>query len=128
MIMVPTLPGSGLSARDQARKGRAYLLGTPFEVFERQVREQLQGMLGSAGFDHERDIAEITVNRWAHGYSYFANGLFDDEDEVERIIDQARKPIGNITIANSDSDWNPYAHAAIDQAWRAVGELTGKEA
>ena len=68
MIMVPTLPGSGLSARDQARKGRAFLLGTPFEVFENMVRGQLQGMLGSAGFDHQRDIAAITVNRWAHGY------------------------------------------------------------
>lgn len=127
MIMVPTLPGSGLSARDQARKGRAFLLGTPFEVFENMVRGQLQGMLGSAGFDHQRDIAAITVNRWAHGYSYFYNSLFDDEDEADRLVEQGRQPIGNITIANSDADWNPYAHAAIDQAWRAVTEF-GREA
>lgn len=127
MIMVPVMPGSGLSARDQARKGRAYLLGTPFAEIERQTREQLQAMFGPGGFDHQRDIAEITVNRWAHGYSYFFNGMFDDEDESDRIIERARQPIGNITIANSDSDWNPYAHAAIDQAWRAVSELSGGE-
>ena len=128
MIMVPTMPGSGLSAREQARKGRAFLLGTSFAEFERMTREQLQGMLGSAGFDHERDIAEITVNRWAHGYSYFVNGLFDDEDESENIIEKARQKVGNIAISGSDSDWNPYAHAAIDQAWRAVMELIGQEA
>ena len=127
MIQVPVMPGSGLSARDQARKGRAYLLGTPFEVFEAQIREQLQGMLGAGGFDHQRDIAEITVNRWAHGYSYFYNGLFDDEESADQIIETARQPIGAITIANSDSDWNPYAHAAIDQAYRAVQEFTDKE-
>jgi spermidine dehydrogenase len=125
MIMVPVMPGSGLSTREQARKGRAFLLGTPFAEFERLVREQLQGMLGSAGFDHQHDIAEITVNRWAHGYSYFFNGLFDDEEGADKIIQTARQPIGNISIANSDSDWNPYAHAAIDQAWRAVSELSG---
>lgn len=127
MIMVPTLPGSGLSAREQARKGRAFLLGTSFDEFERLTREQLQGMLGSAGFDHERDIAAITVNRWAHGYSYFVNGLFDDEDESEKIIETARQKVGNIAISGSDSDWNPYAHAAIDQAFRAVSELLSAE-
>ncbi len=123
MVSVPSLPGSGLSPREQARKGRAQLLGTSFEQHERLIRQQLQGMLGAAGFDHQRDILAITVNRWSHGYSYFLNGLFDDEDEAQKIITTARQPIGNITIANSDSDWSPYANSAIDQAWRAVNEL-----
>lgn len=123
MVYVPTLPGSGLSPREQSRKGRALLLGTPFEVHEQMIREQLQGMLGEAGFDHQRDIQAITVNRWSHGYSYFLNGLFDDEEEAKKIIETARQPIGKIVIANSDSDWSPYANSAIDQAWRAVNEL-----
>ncbi|ORM66751.1 hypothetical protein HA44_22150 [Mixta gaviniae] len=80
-------------------------------------------MLGEAGFDHQRDILAITVNRWSHGYSYFLNGLFDDEDEAQNIIATARQPVGRITIANSDADWSPYANSAIDQAWRAVSEL-----
>jgi spermidine dehydrogenase len=87
------------------------------------IREQLQEMLGSTGFDHQRDIAGITVNRWAHGYAYYASSLFDDMDKMPEIIKEARKPIGRIAIANSDSDWSAYAHAAIDQAWRAVNEL-----
>lgn len=44
-------------------------------------------------------------------------------EKMPEIINRARQPIGRITIANSDSDWSAYAHAAIDQAWRAVNEL-----
>ncbi|MGC8337892.1 NAD(P)-binding protein [Cronobacter sakazakii] len=123
MVYVPTFPGSGLSAREQFRKGRAFLLGTPFEVHEKMIRDQLQGMFGAAGFDHERDIAAITVNRWSHGYSYFFSGLFDDEEGSQKIIEKARQPVGRITIANSDADWSPYANSAIDQGYRAVKEL-----
>ena len=123
MVYVPTLPGSGLSAREQSRKGRAMILGMPFEQHEQMIREQLQGMLGGAGFNHEQDILAITVNRWSHGYSYITNTLFDDEEQCDKWIELGRQPVGNITIANSDSDWSPYAHSAIDQAWRAVNEL-----
>lgn len=124
MVYVPTFPGSGLSIREQSRKGRAFLLGTPFEVHEQMIRDQLQGMFGDAGFDNKKDIQAITVNRWAHGYSYTYSGLSEDsEDSAQKIIETARQPVGKITIANSDSDWAPYAHAAIDQGWRAVNEL-----
>ncbi|MBZ6067576.1 NAD(P)-binding protein [Aeromonas schubertii] len=123
MVYVPTQAGSGLSAREQARIGRAQLLGMPFEQHEQMIREQLQAMLGEAGFDHEQDILAITVNRWAHGYAYAGNSLFDDEDQSERWIELARQPVGQVAIANSDAGWSPYAHAAIDEAWRAVKEL-----
>ncbi len=35
----------------------------------------------------------------------------------------ARKPAGRVAIANSDAGWHAYAHAAIDEAHRAVGEV-----
>ncbi len=123
MVYVPNLAGSALSAREQSSKGRALLLGMSFAEHEKMIREQLQDMLGSAGFNHEEDVMAITVNRWSHGYSYSVNTLFDDEDASEQIIETARQPIGNITIANSDSDWSPYAHSAIEQGMRAVDEL-----
>jgi spermidine dehydrogenase len=50
--------------------------------------------------------------------------MFDDEAEAQKTIQRARQPVGRITIANSDADWSPYANSAIDQAWRAVNELT----
>ncbi|MBT0826163.1 NAD(P)-binding protein [Campylobacter lari] len=112
-----------MDARDRARVGRNLLFTMSFEEHEKIIRDQLQGMLGSAGFNHEKDIKAIVVNRWGHCYSYTENSLFDDSEEAQKTIELARKPFGNIVIANSDSDWSAYMHSAIDQAYRAVNEL-----
>ena len=53
--------------KEQHRIGRADLLRTSFETFERSIRDQLGRVLGAGGFDPARDIAAITVNRWPHG-------------------------------------------------------------
>jgi spermidine dehydrogenase len=112
--------------RDQYRAGRYELLSTSFEAIERATREQLQRMLGHAGFDPARDIAAITVNRWAHGYAYEYDSYSDrDLPWGPRPNVIGRKPFGNIAIANSDSAARAYTDAAIDEAWRAVGELPG---
>jgi len=93
---------------------------------ERHTRDQLQRMLGESGFDAARHIAAITVNRWAHGYAYEYDSYSDrDLPPGPRPNVVARKPFGNITIANSDSAARAYTDAAIDEAWRAVGELPG---
>lgn len=123
LVYVPTSPNAGMDARTQARVGRGKLYGMSFEYMEGMLRDQLQAMLGPAGFDHQKDIQAITINRWSHGYSYFSNSLFDDEEESEKLMNLARTQVGNVTIANSDAAWDAYAHAAIDEAWRAVGEL-----
>jgi spermidine dehydrogenase len=122
MLRTPCKPG--LPQRDQNRAGRAELLQTPFSKFERNIRDQLGRMLGGAGFDPAKDIEGITVNRWAHGYAFAPNPLFDPnwkEEEKPWII--GRKPFGKIAIANSDAGASAYTDVAIDQAWRAVGEL-----
>ncbi|OYT77527.1 FAD/NAD(P)-binding protein [Pseudomonas sp. PGPPP2] len=123
MVYVPTSPNSGMNARDQARAGRGKLYGQTFEQLEAQLRDQLQRMLGPGGFKHETDILAITVNRWSHGYASFSNSLFDDADESEALMNLARKPVGHVSIANSDAAWSAYAHAAIDEAFRAMREV-----
>ena len=123
MLRTPCKPG--LPQREQNRAGRGELMRTPFSVFERNIREQLGRMLGPAGFDPAKDIEGITVNRWAHGYAFHDNPLFDpdwSEDEKPWVL--GRKPFGRIAIANSDAGGEAYTDSAIDQAYRAVGELT----
>ena len=122
MLRTPCKPG--LPQRDQFRAGRAELMRTPFSTFERNIRDQLARMLGSAGFDPAHDVEGITVNRWAHGYAFSPNPLFDPdwpEDEKPWVI--GRKRFGKIAIANSDAGASAYTDVAIDQAHRAVGEL-----
>jgi spermidine dehydrogenase len=116
----------GRPARDQHRLGRIQLYSTTFETFERNIRDQLSRTLGPGGFDPARDIAAITVNRWPHGYAYEYNSLFDDFwlNGGETPCEVARKPFGRIAIANSDAAAYAYTDAAIDQAYRAVKEVT----
>jgi len=124
MLRTPCQPG--LSMRDQNRAGRAELLQISFAQFERNIRDQLRRTLGPAGFDAARDIAGITVNRWAHGYAFEYNpySLFDPQwKEGEQPWVIGRKPFGKISIANSDSGASAETDMAIDQAWRAVGEI-----
>jgi spermidine dehydrogenase len=124
LLRTPCRPG--LSEREQHRAGRAELLTTPFATFERNIRDQLARVLGPAGFDPDRDIAAITVNRWPHGYAYEYNPLWDPPDFFAGGVTPnriARRPFGRITIANSDAAAAAYTDRAIDEAYRAVEEL-----
>jgi spermidine dehydrogenase len=123
LMHTPAAPNLGLNMREQYRAGRARLYTTSFADFEREIRDELGRMLGSAGFDFERDVAAITVNRWPHGYAYTPTPLYDDPVRQEHIAQQARRRLGRIAIANSDSGWDAYTHVAIDQGHRAVVEL-----
>jgi spermidine dehydrogenase len=125
LFLVRTPCSPGLPCRDQHRAGRFELLQTGFDVFERNIRDQLSRMLGEAGFDAARDIMAITVNRWPHGYAYEYNALFDDFDTPPDLLPHVvgRKPVGRIAIANSDSGAAAYTDSAMDQARRAVDEI-----
>jgi spermidine dehydrogenase len=116
---------AGLPVRDQQRAGRTELMTTPFETFEWNVRDQLGRILSAGGFDPARDIRAITVNRWPHGYAYEYNSLYDPdwpEDQQPCVI--GRQAFGRISIANSDAGALAYTNAAIDQAYRAVEEVS----
>ena len=118
----------GLSRREQHRVGRNRMLATPFSTFEHHIRDQLSRILGPTGFDDERDILGITVNRWPHGYTYSYNPLFDPEEwafttTAERPAVVGRQRIGRIAIANADAAASPHTDAAINEAYRAVSEL-----
>jgi hypothetical protein len=122
MSRTPCKPG--FPAREQHKAGRMELLVTPFELFERKIRQQLSRMLAAGGFDAARDIEAITVNRWPHGYGYEYNPLFDQDwpaGQAPHLV--GRKRFGRIAIANSDSGATAYTDVAMDQAYRAVDEL-----
>ena len=132
VLHLDRIPGQpGLSAREQFAAGKRELLQTPFEMFERKVRDQLGRVLGRGGFEPARDIAAITVNRWPHGYAY---GYDPASDRVAFEPDQwpadrhhwrkASRRFGNIAIAATDAASNAMTESAIEEAYRAIGELS----
>jgi spermidine dehydrogenase len=109
---------------EQWREGRRRLLTTTFDEFENHVRDQLDQALSGAGFDADRDIHAITVNRWAHGYAYSPGLIWEPDyasDDVKPWV-IGRQPYGRIAIANSDSAARADTNAAITQGYRAVME------
>ncbi|MCX5788880.1 MAG: NAD(P)/FAD-dependent oxidoreductase [Elusimicrobia bacterium] len=121
-LRAPLKPG--LPPREQFRAGRAELLATPFETFERETRSQLARMLAGGGFDPARDIEAITVNRFPHGYPPWKGALVDpDGIEKTRPWLAGRRLFGRIAIANADCAAYPFMQASFDEAHRAVGEL-----
>ena len=110
---------------EQWRAGRRKLLETPFSTFEYHVKDQLDQALSGAGFDPDRDITAITVNRWAHGYSYSPDLLWEPEyaSEADKPWVKGRQPFGRIAIANSDSNASADTNTAISQAYRAVQDI-----
>ena len=128
LYRIPLSPG--LPAYEQTRAGKRELLSTSFETFERQIRGQLGRVLSDGGFDPARDIEAVTVNRWPHGYA----SAYDPMGRLhswgarswpaeKRHWVNGRHPFGRISIANSDAAASAMSESAIEQAYRAVGDL-----
>jgi len=115
MISCPYGETLGESQAEQYKQARYTMLGRDFSDYEADIRIHLSGLLGAKQFDFDRDVASITVNRWAHGYAVAGPG---DSAAI------GRQPFGRITIANSDSAPAADAIAAMMMGHRAVGELT----
>jgi len=117
--------GSGLPPREQWKESRAELEKITFETFERNIREQLDRVLGPGGFDAQRDVAGIIINRWAHGYAPGSNELYDPDysHRMDAPWVVGRQQFGRITISNSDAAWVSLTNAAWQQSHRAVTEL-----
>lgn len=123
-------PGRKLNRREQHLAGRNEMLATSFATFEHHLRDQLTRVLGPSGFDDERDILGLTVNRWPHGYSYSYSPLFEPEEWAytstnARPCVVGRQRVGRIAIANADAAASPHSDASINEAYRAVNELLG---
>jgi spermidine dehydrogenase len=117
-------PQGVADVREGFRQSREKMLDLTFADYEREIRTVLDGMLGPAGFNGDRDILAITVNRWPHGYAYEYRDLYDPifpSGKAPHHI--ARLPWGNVAIANADAVASAYLDSAVDQAYRSVQEL-----
>lgn len=114
----------GLSLKEQGNRGRAELLSTSFREYERKIREQLTEMFSRTGFDPQRHIAGIVLNRWGHAYVSPQPGFFFGKDgkPAPREILRAA-PFGRIAFANTELSGAPDHRTAIAEAHRAVSQL-----
>jgi spermidine dehydrogenase len=85
-------------------------------------------MFGSFGFDAQRDIAGIVLNRWGHAYLSPQPGFFFGKDGKPAPREVLRKgPFGRITFANTDLAGAMDHRFSILEAQRAVNQLLGQK-
>jgi spermidine dehydrogenase len=117
----------GLPIDSQTSRGRAELLSTPFRVYERRIREQFTTMFARSGFNANRDIAGIILNRWGHAYLSPQPGFFFGKDGRPGPGDVLRQtPYGRIAFANSDLTGIMDHRTSILEAHRAVQQILPK--
>jgi spermidine dehydrogenase len=114
----------GLSTEAQGHRGRGELLATSFRQYERRIREQFAQMFSSAGFDAQRDIAGIVLNRWGHAYLSPQPGFFFGLNGTPAPREVLRSaPFGRIAFANTDLAGAMDHRYSILEARRAVSQL-----
>jgi spermidine dehydrogenase len=81
-------------------------------------------MFAASGFNAQRDIAGIILNRWGHAYLSPQPGFFFGKDGTpapREILQSA--PLGRIAFANTDLAGAMDHRYPIIEAQRAVGQL-----
>jgi len=115
----------GLSIEEQTARGRGEMLATSFRTYEQTIRDQFTAMFGKAGFDAERDIAGIILNRWGHAYLSPQPGFFFGKDGKPGPGEVLREnPYGRIAFANSDLAGIMDHRMSIREARRAVDQVS----
>jgi spermidine dehydrogenase len=114
----------GFSTEDQGHRGRGEMLTTSFREYERRIRQQFTEMFAGAGFDAERDIAGIVLNRWGHAYLNPQPGFFFGNDSKPAPREVLRNaPFGRIAFANTDLAGAMDHRYSILEAHRAIEQL-----
>jgi spermidine dehydrogenase len=116
----------GLPTKEQGINGRTTLLSTPFINYERQIREQFTEMFGRSGFDAQRDIAGIILNRWGHAFVNPQPGFFFGVNDKPAPRDLLRNsPFGRIAFANTDLSGVMDHPNAVMEGQRAAYQVLG---
>lgn len=123
LVRIPVPYGTGKDLREACQIGRREVYEKSFADLEKQAIDQLSEIYELANDTLKDKILAVSVHRWSHGYSYEQNILYDSDKDTESTLAQVQKAIGNIHFANSDADWEPYMHGAINQGFRAVREI-----
>ena len=113
----------GLPVKAQVTLGRAKLFYTSYAEYEMQIREQLNRMFKSSGFNHETDIQGIILNRWGHAYVVPTPGFFMDTKDKLAPRNIIMKGYGRIAFGHSELEGFQHWGPAADQGRRAVQQI-----
>ncbi len=110
----------GKTARDKYRQGRRHLMTQNETQLREEIMQQLRELFALVGENADDIVVDISINRWAHGYSYERLDLFDSDKSVKDNTTSMQQTLGNIFMANTDMLWKPYLQYGIEQGMQAA--------
>ncbi len=113
----------GLPAKEQAAAIRWELMSKTYADIEASVRQLLTTMFGSLGFDDEKDIAGIIVNRWGHSYVAAIPGFFHGNNGKPALQQVITRPFGRIAFGHSEHNGIQEWFGAVEHGERAARQV-----
>lgn len=113
----------GLPIEKQTVAARMKMFGMTYARIEEQVKKQFTEMFAAGGFDAERDIAGIIVNRQGHAYVATPPGFFFGKDGKPAPADVIRQPHGRIAFAHAELMGMQMWEGAVHEGERAAKQL-----
>jgi spermidine dehydrogenase len=110
----------GLPPQVQGIKGRAELLSTTYADYEAQIKKQLMRLFASTGFQPDKDLRGIVLNRWGHAYVVPTPGFFFDTDSRLAPRNIIKKGYGRISFGHSELEGMQHWGPAADQGRLAM--------
>ena len=113
----------GLPVEQQSVTARMKMFAMSYAFIEKGIRDQFTKMFGGAGFDADRDIAGITVNRQGHAYVVTPPGFFFGKNGDPAPSDVIREPHGRIAFAHSELLGYQMWEGAVHEGERAAQQV-----
>jgi len=110
----------GMPVAQQAVAARMQMFSMSYADIEHKVKGQFAKMFAAGGFDAERDIAGITVNRQGHAYVVTPPGFFFGKNGQPAPSDVIRRPHGRITFAHAELMGMQMWEGAVHEGERAA--------
>ena len=112
----------GLPVEQQTVAARMRLFSMSYAVIEQKIRDQFTKMFGPGGFDADRDIAGITLNRQGHAYVVTPPGFFFGKNGAPAPSDTIREPHGRISFAHAELLGYQMWEGAVHEGERAAAQ------
>jgi spermidine dehydrogenase len=113
----------GLPIEQQTVAARMHMFGMTYADIEKKVRDQFTAMFAEGGFDADRDIAGIIVNRQGHAYAAIPPGFFFGKDGKPPVSDVIRQTHGRIAFAHAELMGMQMWEGAVHEGERAGNQV-----
>ena len=114
---------SGHPIKEQGKMGRYELLSKSYAEYENEIIEQMTDMFSDYGFDAERDVAGIILNRWGHAYVAPQPGFFFGKDGKPAPRDIVKQGYGRIQFGHSELSGYMSHTTALNEESMAAKKL-----